>query len=321
MRRRLLAIKTRLQTGVKKPVATTTVHQCRGGLFFPVKEFSRHFQGIDKPFENQWGRITPKKCRLTQTHQNILESIIVCSERVRKLPDGRIAFLYSPARILRFMGVSSKNHAWLYDKLSDLLTTEIEVEAATFRASGTLLFEKSESKVSIPGRSLPSGKGDGSRIEPRYQLVVFHPFFSRLFDVDVALHYQLLLPEILELEHAVTQAVVRFCLSHDALNMALTNVLTALGSISSVTPERTCRRIVKHIRDEATALKNNFGIDIRKMEDGRNGIFYRKHPKVWFESPEGPVTTASREMESLGIEEGRENDHGLIPGMDKAAMV
>jgi hypothetical protein len=68
-------------------------------------------------------------------------------------------------------------------------------------------------------------------------------------------------------------------------------------------------------------LKNNFGIDIRKMEDGRNGIFYRKHPKVWFESPEGPVTTASREMESLGIEEGRENDHGLIPGMDKAAMV
>ena len=303
MRRCLLAIKTRSQIGVKQPLATTTVHQCRGGLFLPVKEFSRHFSGIDKPFENQWGRITLKKCRLTQTHQNILESIIVSAEQVRKLPDGRIAFLYSPARILRFMGVSSKNHAWLYDKLSDLLTTEIEIEAATFRVSGTILFEKAESKVSIPGRSLPSGKGDGARIEPRYQLIVFHPFFSRLFDVDVALHYQMLLPEILELEHAVTQAVVRFCLSHDALNMALDDVLTALGAITPVTHERTHRRIVKHIRDETETLKNNFGIDIRKMEDGQNGIFYRKHSKVWFESPEGPVIVGAPTIKVLAGEE------------------
>lgn len=298
-----MAVKTRSQTGVRQPVATTTVHQCRGGLFLPVKELSRRFLGIDKPFENQWGRITLKKCRLTQTHQNILESIIVSAEQIRKLPDGRIAFLYSPARILRFMGVSTKNHAWLYEKLSDLLTTEIEIEAPTFRASGAILFEKAESKVSIPGRSLPSGKGDGARIEPRYQLVVFHPFFSRLFDVDVALHYQLLLPEILELEHAVTQAVVRFCLSHDALNMALDDVLTALGAITPVTPERTHRRIVKHIRDEAETLKNNFGIDIRKMEDGQNGIFYRKHPKVWFDSPEGPVIVGSPAIKVLAGEE------------------
>lgn len=297
-----MAIKTRLQTGVKRPVATTTVHQCRGGLFLPVKEFSRHFSGVDKPFENQWGRITLKKCRLTQTHQNILESIIVSAEQIRKLPDGRIAFLYSPARILRFMGVSTKNHAWLYEKLSDLLTTEIEIEAATFRASGTILFEKAESKVSIPGRSLPSGNGDGARIGPRYQLVVFHPFFSRLFDVDVALHYQLLLPEILNLEHAVTQAVVRFCLSHDALNMALSDVLTVLGAITSVTPERTRRRIAKHIKDESEVLKNNFGIDIRKMEDGQNGIFYRKHPRVWFDSPEESVIVGSPAIEVLAGE-------------------
>jgi len=303
MRRRLLAIKTRLQTGVKKTVATTTVHQCRGGLFLPVKEFSRHFSGIDKPFENQWGRITLKKCRLTQIHQNILESIIVSAEQIRKLPDGRIAFLYSPARILRFMGVSSKNHTWLYDKLSDLLTTEIEIETDTFRTSGTLLFEKSESKVSIPGRFLPSGKGDGIRVATRYQLVVFHPFFSRLFDVDVALHYQLLLPEILKLGHAVTQAVVRFCLSHDALNMSLSEVLTALGAISNITPERTRRRIVKHIRDEAETLKSKFGIHIRKMEDGHNGIFYRKHPKVWFESPEGPLIVGSPAIKVLSGEE------------------
>ncbi len=300
-----MAIKTRSQTGVKQTTATTTVHQCRGGLFLPVKGFSRHFSGIDKPFENQWGRITLKKCRLTQTHQNILESIIVSAEQVRKLSDGRIAFLYSPARILRFMGVSSKNHAWLYDKLSDLLTTEIEIEAATFRASGTILFEKAESKVAIPGRSLPSGKGDGARIEPRYQLVVFHPFFSRLFDVDVALHYQRLLPDILELKHSVTQAVVRFCLSHDVLNMALDDVLAALGAISHVTPERTRRRIVKHIRDEAETLKKNFGIDIRKMEDGQHGIFYRKHPKVWFKSPGEPVMVESPAIDVLAGEEGQ----------------
>jgi hypothetical protein len=203
------------------------------------------------------------------------------------------------------MGITPKNHSWLYDKLSDLMM-EIEIETATFRASGSLLYEKSESKVPIPGRILP-GKGTGmERNKPHYQLVVFHPFLSRIFDVDVNLHYRELLPEILRLKHAVTQALVRFCLSHNQVNMALSDILTALGAIKEDTPERTRRHASKQVRDEAEALEEDFGIEIRPM-GGREGVFYSKHQKIWFESPKHP--------------EARQNGNDLIPTLDNAATI
>lgn len=305
-----MAIKTHLQTG-DKPLATTTIHQCRGGVFLPYKELPRsHSEATILITENQWEKVTLKQGRLTQTHQNILESIIVNAEATRKLPDGKFAFLYSPAKVLRYMGITPKNHSWLYDKLSDFIT-EIEIETDTFRKSGPLLYEKEESKVPMPGRILPGEKGGKRTKQPCYQLIVFHPFFSRLFDVDVAVHYRELLPAILKLKHAVTQAVVRFCLSHDRVNMAMIDILTALVAMNKNTPARTRRHVIKQVRDEIEDLKKNFGIEIRRMENGQEGIFYQKHPKVWFGSPKN-----TKEEGSL-----RKSGNGLIPVPPKAATV
>ena len=248
--------------------------------------------------------MTLKRGRLTQTHQNILDSIIVNAEATRKLPDGKLAFLYSPAKVLRYMGITPKHHSWLYDKLSDFIT-EIEIETDTFRKSGSLLYQKGESKVPIPRRSLPGKEKGDERTQPCYQLVVFHPFFSCLFDVDVAIHYRGLLPAILKLKRAVTQAVVRFCLSHDRVNMALLDILTALGVMNKDTPARTRRHIIKQVRDEIEALEKDFGIELRKMADGREGVFYQKHPKVWFESPEKPIPPLLTVIEAPKSEAGQ----------------
>jgi len=299
-----LAIKTRSQTG-DKDLATTTVHQCRGGVFLPYKELPRTHPDVTIVItQNQWEKVTLKRGRLTQTHQNILESIIVNAEATRKLPDGRFAFLYSPAKVLRYMGITPKHHSWLYDKLSDF-NTEIEIETEIFRRAGVLLYEKGESKVPIPGRILPGEKGEKRTKQPCYQLIVFHPFFSRLFDVDVAIHYRGLLPAILKLKRAVTQAVARFCLSHDRVNMALLDILTALGAMNKDTPERTRRHIIKQVRDEIEALEKDFGIELRKMADGREGVFYQKHPKVWFESPEKPIPPLLTVIEAQKSETGQ----------------
>ena len=271
----------RLQTS--KPLATTTARQCRGGVFLP---FSRLPKGEPDATivvtENQWGKVTLKRCRLTQTHQNILEAILVNAEKLQEAPDGRIGVRYSPGKVLRYLGLKTNNYDWLYDQLDDMHSTIIEIETREWRAKGSMIYMTHESKTGM-GRMIP-GK-DETRTEARYQTVIFHPFFKHLRMVDAAVHYQVLLPEILRLKHAVTQALVRHCLVGDRVNMALVDLLTALGAIKEDTPERTRRRIVKHVRDEAEVLKRDFGIEIRKMEDGREGVFYRKHPKVWFESP------------------------------------
>ncbi|MHB8422326.1 MAG: hypothetical protein ACYC9S_13770 [Leptospirales bacterium] len=270
-----------LQTS--KSPAITTARECRGGVFLP---FSKLPKG--KPdetifvTENQWGKVTLKRCRLTQTHQNILEAILVNAEKLQEAPDGRIGVRYSPGKVLRYLGLKTNNYDWLYDQLDDMHSTIIEIETREWRAKGSIIYMTHESKSGM-GRMIP-GK-DGQRAEAHFQTVIFHPFFKHLRMVDAVVHYQALIPEILGLRHAATQALVRFCLSHDQVNMALVNLLTALGAIKGDTPERTRRYVAKKVRDEAVALKSDFGIEIRKMEDGREGVFYRKHPKVWFESP------------------------------------
>ena len=273
---------TRLQTS--KPLATTTARQCRGGVFLP---FSKLPKGkSDETIvvtENQWGKVVLKRCRLTQTHQNILEAILVNAEKLQEAPDGRIGVRYSPGKVLKYLSLKTNNYDWLYDQLDVMHSTIIEIETREWRGKGSLIYMTHESKSGM-GRMIP-GKEIGTRTEARYQTVIFHPFFKHLRMVDAAVHYQALLPEILSLKHAVTQALVRHCLVGDRVNMALVDILTALGAIREETPTRNRQRISRQVRDEAEALKRDFGIEIRKMEDGREGVFYRKHPKVWFESP------------------------------------
>lgn len=273
----------RIPLKTSRTISTTTSRQCRGGVFLPFSKLpKREPDATIVVTENQWGRVTLIRCRLTQTHQNILEAILVNAEEIREAPDGRIGVRYSPGKVLKFLGIRTNNYNWLYDQLDDLWSTGIEIETKEWRARGSMLYMAHESKAGM-GRMIP-GK-DGSRTEARFQTVIFHPFFKHLRMVDAAVHYQALLPEILKLRHAVTQALVRFCLTHDQVNMVLVDILTALGAIREETPLRTRQHISKQVRDEAEALERDFGIVIRKMEDGREGVFYKKHPKVWFESP------------------------------------
>ena len=61
------------EPGTKFP--TSTVHQMRIPLFVPVEQV-RNRDGIKKWFyESQFGSVTVKNCRLTQTHRDIIDAI------------------------------------------------------------------------------------------------------------------------------------------------------------------------------------------------------------------------------------------------------
>ena len=310
-------MKIRLQTSIKGQPLTTAI-QVRASVFLPVKEVPRaHPDMTIVVMENQWGKVTLKRCRLTQTHANLRDAILANAELIRKAPDGRIAVLYSPGKVLREMRNKGKNHAWLYRKLEEMAVTLIEVETPNFKATGPMVNRILESKVGM-GCRIP-GK-DGKKIEPHFQLVIFDPFISYLFDVDVGLHYKDLLPVIFDLKHAVTQALVRFCLSHDQVNMALIDLLTALGAVNNGTYARTRQRVMKQIRNEAEVLERDFGITIRNMEDGREGVFYKKHPKVRFESPKALPEPVLTEID-VGEPSQTVKRHGLVPKPKKSDMV
>ena len=132
-----MATKTHSQTS--KPPGTT-VRECRGGVFLPFAKLPK-----GKPdetiivTENQWGKVTLKRCRLTQTHQNILEAILVNGEKWKEAPDGRIGVRYSPGKVLRYLGLKTNNYDWLYDQLDDMHSTIIKIETREWRAKGSMI--------------------------------------------------------------------------------------------------------------------------------------------------------------------------------------
>jgi len=302
-----LAIKTRskaLSQGSEKGLATT-VHQCRGGPFLPVSQVPNGFKGRDFRFSNQWGTCVVRDSFLTQTHYNIIDAIFDNSKLTRTALDGQVLVVFSPYDILCAIGHKQKNnHAWLDEKMENFRKVKVDTELNGLVITGGIV--RKHAKKSLVDNKEAQRRG-GIAENAKYWYVIFEAEYSRFFLYDVKVHYQALLLEIFRLKHGVTQAVVRFCLSHDQVNMALDDVLLAIGAFDCLRPEdeeeqgqvtivtetRTQRKIRKKIRDEAEALKRDFGIEIRKMGDGREGVFYRKHPKVWFESPKKPVLSRS----------------------------
>ena len=310
-----MAIKTRSQESSENSL-TMTVNQCRGGPFLPVSQVPKGFKGRTFNFSNQWGKCMVRDCFLTQTHQNILDAIFDNSRLTKVAPDGQILVVFSPYEILSSIGHKRKrNHKWLDDRLEDLRKTRVDIEVNGVPVTGGIVRKHAKSRMD----NEEAQRRGGIAKNAKYWAVIFESEYSRFFLHDVKLHYQALLPEIFRLKHGVTQALVRFCLSHDRVNMALDDVLLALGAfdcikpedkpepglITIVTPVRTQRQIRKNIRDESEALKRDFGIEIRKMEDGWEGVFYKKHPKVRFESPAKPAITFHPVIESSENQTGQ----------------
>ena len=310
-----MAIKTRSQESSENSL-TMTVNQCRGGPFLPVSQVPKGFKGRTFNFSNQWGKCMVRDCFLTQTHQNILDAIFKNSKLTKVAPDGQILVMFSPYEILSDIEHKHKtNHKWLDDRLEDLRKTRVDIEINGAPVTGGIVRKHAKSRMDNEEAQQRGGIAKNAK----YWGVVFESEYSRFFLHDVKLHYQALLPEIFRLKHGVTQAVVRFCLSHDQVNMALDDVLLAIGAFDCLRPEdeeeqgqvtivtetRTQRKIRKKIRDEAEALKRDFGIEIGKMGDGREGVFYRKHPKVWFESPKKPVLSGQFAIRAPENKEGQ----------------
>ena len=275
-------MKTLFQGSSPKPLATTTVHQCRGGPFLPVGQVPSGFKGRDFIFENQWGRCTIRKCALTQTHQDIIDIIRKNAILTKTHPDGQVLVVFSPYTILKALGNKGTNHSWLNKKIEELETVRINTEVRSWKITSGIVRKHAKSLLDNE-RAQQRG---GIAKDAKYWYVIFEAEYSKFFLFDVKLHYQELLPRIIGLKKAVTKALVRFCLSHDQINMALADILISIGAIDGNTPARTRRRIIKQVRDDAKTLERDFGITIRKMEDGREGVFYKKHPGVRFESPE-----------------------------------
>ncbi|MCL4428136.1 MAG: hypothetical protein M1276_03975 [Deltaproteobacteria bacterium] len=266
-------------------ISNTTVSIVRSGIFAPTLKATKTDRDII--FENNWGKlkILKKYNQLTQTHINILDSIFANAAEIRKFETGEIGIKFGINKVLKTLGQTGTNYEWLQRKLDDLISTVVEIETKNNVTHEGILHYARWSKTPNPNALKKNTSGlkyykKGSC--GYYYSIVFNTEFTRFFDIEINLNYLKILPEILNLKSGVLQAFVRFCISHNELNMQLSEILGNIRVLEGATDRRR-RQIIKEVKDNAALLYEKFKIKIDK-----NNIVKYKHKNatgIYFLAP------------------------------------
>ena len=267
-----------MKTNTKKQDfnCNTTVSIVRSAMFAPTLKRNKN-KGQDIVFKNNWAslKIPAKYNHLTQTHLNILDLIFANATETLKLQNDELVVKFSVWKILKELGQSGQNYEWLKDKLDDLQTTLTILKTKDYELHETVLhFHKWTKTPNINAQK----NGFANKFGNLYG-VCFNSSFVKFFDIDVNLSYIKILPDILSLKSGILQAFVRFVISHDKLNMKLSDVLLNIRAINNTITKRAEQYIFKNIYDNKNILLEKFKIKIE------NNIVYYDHSdtdKVYF---------------------------------------
>ncbi|MHB1600050.1 MAG: hypothetical protein ACYCUT_00515 [bacterium] len=271
-------------TVFKQQVGNTTVSFVRGGIFSPVVKSPKRPQD-DIIFKNHWAKLTilKKYNRITQVHINILDCIMASAAKINKgfvkMNNGEIRLFFEPYAVLKMLEQKGKNYEWLRGKLDDLVSTLIEIETDKNTTHEGMLHFHRWSKTPNPNaiKKTSRFKSGGGY----YYVAVINPGFANFFNVEINMNYIKILPYIIRLHNGLLQAFVRFCISHNELNMPFIDVLHNIRA--EISDDRQRQRTIKKINDNVELLYDKFKI---KLE---NGIVYHRHADIegiYFISPE-----------------------------------
>lgn len=256
----------------------STLLQSRTPMFLPIKKLSGSFNGnTDIVVQNSVGKITLRDCKLTQVHRNIVDLIFSNYEPIKTYENGDVAYVFSKYEILKNLGHDSKrNGLWLEGKFEEMRKASVVLEVESAEQS-CIKYQGVINKHQITRIKGPT--------DHALYGVIFSEAFMAMFDTDIRIHSAKLTPKILQLNHAVTQAFARCCISHRKLNRQLEDLLESIGVNKDNLAERTYSRKIREITSEKEILQDLFGIQIKKMKNKKWGVFYEQHDDVWFSNP------------------------------------
>lgn len=270
----------RYEPKVKKAqMPSTTATQSRAIMFLPVLRSGMHHKlGKDESvtvFKNDHAEVSVKGRLLTQVHRNILDAIFSYYEPARTNVDGSVSYAFTLHSLMKHLGdTHARNHAWVRDKLDDMMMVVLITKTNDGWTNHSHILSNHRYSEKASNRN-----GD-----PLY-VVTFDPYFLNYLRYDLHVHTERLTPQILQLHHATTQALVRYILSHEETNKDLDEVLNTIGAYRDDMTDRGKRYIRSTVLDEKEALERDFGITFKKMSNDKLGVFYKQHDTVWFEKP------------------------------------
>ena len=270
----------------EKEIPFSSVSQCRSDIFFaPYLKLPTNFRGKKSVKEvkinNKEVIIEKYFTILTEKHRDVLIACLLSASKKALRKDDGYAILFSLRQVLKKLKLNKNNQAWLIEKLKELRFapfTAIDKEDKKKQYPFTILSELKPSK--ILNENIDGGFMKDKTYYYYAEISKEYIEFMR-YDIQIYINTYIL-ESIIELKNAETKALAWYCLSQNKLNKDIENVLLELGVLSDKTSKQMKRLKLKNIKEECQNLKDKFGIEIKKMQTERLGIFYEKHKSVYF---------------------------------------
>lgn len=215
---------------------------------------------------------------LSQKDLDILESIMAIGEKGQYKDDPeRLAVAFCIPELLRFLGHKrADNHTWLFSKLRELenIEFEIKINSSNKFFKGTSIIEKYEySEVLECDNHKKHFFGKGKKL-----IIVFTKEFTEIYNKDSIIYTSRdVIRAITEIKHNFIKMAVRYCLTHEKLNLTFSNLLAHLGlSNIAVSTKKKYKLLLKMYSEY---VYKNFRILIENKRDSFC-LFYNKDRKL-----------------------------------------
>ena len=233
----------------------------------------------------QWGKVSVQG-RLSQVHRSVLDAIFAFPIAHKRLPNelgepdkGPAIFVVNPYEIATRAGVDHKRK-WLEGILNDLKQADVRIEQRNHCAGIISEWEDTEENYPLRGGAVP---GEAPLIR-----ITVSSAWMKIMDETMSVRYSKLVPLIGSLESGATQALVRFLITHDNARYSLREALAIVGALREEISKSQRNRVVAAVIAERQRLSSDFGINLSESTTSECGwaVTYRKHPQVFFASPD-----------------------------------
>jgi hypothetical protein len=214
---------------------TNTVTQMRVPIFSaPRRTKNKKNKLIIK---NTWGQAEIIG-NLNCYHRDIIDCIFSIG-RVFITDEGHVWCIFELQQLLKKINRSKYDHAYVKEKLQDLLTSQLIVKTDKVTIHTTIIYEFGYTdRIKIKGKNT------------KYYVVKFTNRYIEFYKQDIIVCYNDIIDQLMAVKNPTIRTLIRFMISHQSHSTTIENVLKYINAIDDTTSRRNknkkIQEVIKH---------------------------------------------------------------------------
>ncbi len=275
----------------KKNKIQTTKAECRSSFWVSAIRMPNQIErGIGRSFVVEiYGKqlLVETNTTLSELHRDILNAILLHNYKCEQTNDGHFRALFSLRSIRRALNDRISEDK-IVEKLKEIKISNFFISNITDKKrfiSFHIINKLSISKIENTNEKLKNlDKND------YYYFVEIDKSYFEFQDFDLKILIESnIVDQIIKIKEASIKKIIYYTLSQDVLNKDLLTILYELAILYEGMTKQRKSEIIKTIISQEDILKK-FGIEIKKMENKKLGVFYKKDNNIMFKNADKKIS-------------------------------